>query len=86
MSLALHDADVFARAVIQQVNNHDSSLLDSYSPTCLRHIWGAQISAMRITELMHNAGDPSYAGLFRKQLARAEPDRMIEGAAMSEVF
>jgi p-hydroxybenzoate 3-monooxygenase len=86
MSLALHDADVFARAVIQQVRHGDPSLLESYSETCLRHIWNAQISAMWITEVMHNAGDASHAGEFRKQLARAELDRMIDGCTMGGVF
>ncbi|AQT82979.1 4-hydroxybenzoate 3-monooxygenase [Mycolicibacterium litorale] len=79
MSLALHDADVFARAVMAHIHDHDPSLLHSYSPTCLSHIWNAQISAMWITEVMHNAGDASYAGEFRRQLARAELDRMIAG-------
>ncbi|WP_405163241.1 4-hydroxybenzoate 3-monooxygenase [Nocardia sp. NBC_01499] len=78
MSLALHDAEVFARAVIHQVEKDDSSLLDSYSETCLRHIWNAQTSAVWITETMHNSGDASYEGEFRKQLARVELERMIE--------
>lgn len=86
MSLALHDADVFARAVIQQVHHGDPGPLDSYSETCLHHIWNAQISAVWITEVMHNAGDASHLGEFRKQLARAELDRMIDGSTMGGVF
>lgn len=78
MSLALHDAEVFARAVIEQVENGDPSLLDRYSETCLRHIWDAQTAAVRITEVMHNSGDPGHEGEFRKQLARAELEHMLE--------
>jgi p-hydroxybenzoate 3-monooxygenase len=86
MSLALHDAEVFARAVIHQVEKDDPSLLDSYSDTCLRHVWQTQIFAVGITETMHNAGDASYAGEFRKQLARAELERMTEPPTPNQPF
>ncbi|MEK8169374.1 FAD-dependent monooxygenase [Streptomyces sp. M19] len=62
MSLALHDADVLARAVVRQVTRHDSSLLDSYSETCLDHTWQRQASAVRMTETIHDAGDASHEG------------------------
>jgi p-hydroxybenzoate 3-monooxygenase len=40
MNLALYDAEVLANAVIHyQASEHDSSLLDSYSATCLHHVW-----------------------------------------------
>lgn len=77
MSLAIHDSELFARAVILKVKGNDEGLLDSFSDTCLRDIWEAQLSAVSITEIMHNAGDASYKGEFRKQLARAELKRMI---------
>lgn len=76
MSLALHDAEVFARAVTHYVHQGDASQLDSYSETCLQHIWDEQIHAVWITDVMHNAGDSRYSGEFRKQLARAELQRM----------
>ncbi|MBI0297334.1 4-hydroxybenzoate 3-monooxygenase [Streptomyces sp. PRKS01-29] len=78
MSLALHDADAFARAVVHRVAQHDSSLLDSYSETCLDHTWRHQASAVRITEAIHDAGDPSYEGEFRRQIARKELETMLE--------
>ncbi|GAA4545833.1 4-hydroxybenzoate 3-monooxygenase [Amycolatopsis samaneae] len=78
MSLALNDADVFARAVIQQVEKNDPSLLDSYSETCLRHVWNTQVYAVEMTDAMHDAGDSSRTGEFRRQLALARLARMIE--------
>ncbi|MCZ1005972.1 4-hydroxybenzoate 3-monooxygenase [Streptomyces lydicus] len=78
MSLALHDADVLARAVVHQVENHDSSLLDSYSDTCLDHTWRRQASAVWMTETMHDSGDPSYEGEFRKQIARKNLENLLE--------
>ena len=84
--LALHDAEVFARAVIQQVRKDDSSLLDSYSETCLRHIWNYQAFAAWITEIMHNAGDASYKGEFHKQIARAELERQFTSPTANRLF
>ncbi|OBC01836.1 4-hydroxybenzoate 3-monooxygenase [Mycobacterium sp. 852013-50091_SCH5140682] len=77
MSLALYDAEVFARAVTHYVQQADSVPLENYSQTCLRYIWDTQVHAVWITNVMHDAGDPSYAGEFRKRLARAELERMM---------
>jgi p-hydroxybenzoate 3-monooxygenase len=77
MSLAIHDSALFARAAILKVKENDASLLDSFSDTCLRDTWEAQLSAVSITEVMHNAGDATYEGEFRQQLARAELHRML---------
>lgn len=84
--LALNDAEVFANAVIQQVRKGDPSLLDDYSETCLRHIWNYQAFATWITDLMHDAGDASYAGEFRKQVARAELQRQFTSEAANRLF
>ncbi|MFJ4836012.1 4-hydroxybenzoate 3-monooxygenase [Streptomyces sp. NPDC088747] len=84
--LALHDAEVFARAVIHQTRKNDSRLLDDYSTTCLSHIWNYQAFATWITELMHNAGDPSYEGEFRKQIARAELQRQFSSPTANRLF
>jgi p-hydroxybenzoate 3-monooxygenase len=84
MSMALHDADALARAVIHQSETGDSKLLDAYSENCLRHVWDTQTSAVAITEVMHDSGDASYRGEFRKQLARTELWRMIDPAGMAQ--
>ncbi|MEO3853847.1 4-hydroxybenzoate 3-monooxygenase [Acrocarpospora sp. B8E8] len=86
INLALNDAEVLARAVIRQIQQGDSSLLDSYSDTCLSHIWNYQAFAAWITEIMHNAGDTSYAGEFRKQIARAELQRQFTSPAANQLF
>ena len=86
INLALNDAEVFANAVIQQVRTGDTGLLDAYSETCLRHIWNYQAFATWITDLMHDAGDPTYAGEFRKQVARAELQRQFTSEAASKLF
>ncbi|MFC8125598.1 4-hydroxybenzoate 3-monooxygenase [Streptomyces sp. NPDC057302] len=80
MSLALHDADVLARAIIQQVERNDSSLLDSYSDTCLDHTWERQASAVWMTRTMHDSGDAGYEGEFCRQIARKNLETMLEPA------
>ncbi|MFS8200395.1 FAD-dependent monooxygenase [Streptomyces sp. CWNU-52B] len=84
--LALYDTEVFARAVVQQLQKGDASLLESYSDTCLGHIWNYQAFAVWITDLMHNAGDASYEGEFRKQIARAELQRQFSSPAANRLF
>ncbi|MEU7187544.1 4-hydroxybenzoate 3-monooxygenase [Streptomyces sp. NPDC045369] len=85
MSLALHDAEVLARALIQQVEQHDSRLLDRYSDTCLDHTWERQASAVRLTETVHDSGDASYEGEFRKQIARKNLEALLEPVATDRV-
>ncbi|MEU9137471.1 4-hydroxybenzoate 3-monooxygenase [Streptomyces sp. NPDC048404] len=84
--LALHDAEIFARAVIRQVEEGDRSLLDNYSETCLPHIWNYQAFATWITDTMHNAGYTGYEGEFRKQIARAELQRQFTSDAANKLF
>jgi p-hydroxybenzoate 3-monooxygenase len=87
MNLALRDADVFANAVVHYVTkDQDTSLLDTYSSTCLQHVWNYQAFAAWWTELVHNAGDASYQGEFRHQIARAELERLYQpGPAKSQL-
>jgi p-hydroxybenzoate 3-monooxygenase len=83
MNLALHDAELFANAVVHyQAKGHDQSLLDRYSSTCLRHVWNYQAFAAWWTDMVHNAGDASYQGEFRHRIARADLERLfVSGSA-----
>lgn len=81
MSLALHDADVLARGIIQHVEKNDSYLLAGYSDACLNHTWERQASAVWMTQAMHDSGDPNYEGEFRKQIARKNLETMLEPLA-----
>lgn len=79
MNLALHDADVFAKAVVR-------GELDTYSATCLKHVWKYQAFAAWWTELIHDAGDGSLHGDFRHHLARADFERLFESAAANRLL
>ncbi|MET9267810.1 4-hydroxybenzoate 3-monooxygenase [Amycolatopsis sp. NPDC004079] len=78
MSLALHDAEVLARAIAGEVEKGDPSLLEGYSDACLAHVWERQASAVWMTDAMHDSGDASYRGEFRKQVARANLENLVE--------
>jgi 4-hydroxybenzoate 3-monooxygenase len=78
MSLALHDAEVLARAVVHQIEKDDPSLLESYSDTCLTHTWERQASAVWMTDAMHDSGDTSYRGEFLRQVARANLENLVQ--------
>ncbi|OKI02169.1 4-hydroxybenzoate 3-monooxygenase [Streptomyces sp. CB02923] len=86
MNLALHDAGVFAAAVLKQVAERDASLLEAYSATCLKHVWNYQAFAAWFTDLMHDAGDVSYRGEFRRRLARAEFERLYDSETANRLF
>lgn len=87
MNLALHDADVLANALVHyHASEHDRGLLDSYSATCLRHVWNYQAFATWWTELIHDAGDASHHGEFRHQLARAELERLFESSTANRLL
>ncbi|WP_328729189.1 4-hydroxybenzoate 3-monooxygenase [Streptomyces jietaisiensis] len=86
MNLALHDADVFAAAVLRKVSEGDASLLEAYSATCLKHVWNYQAFAAWFTDLMHDAGDVSYRGEFRRRLARAEFERLHGSESANRLF
>lgn len=78
MSLALHDAEVLARAVVHRIEKDDPSLLESYSETCLTHTWERQASAVWMTDAMHDSGDTTYRGEFLKQAARANLENLVQ--------
>ncbi|MDT8914936.1 4-hydroxybenzoate 3-monooxygenase [Amycolatopsis sp. PS_44_ISF1] len=77
MSLALHDAETLARALARHVEEGDDGGLKSYSDTCLDHIWRRQAAAVRLTETVHDSGDASRVGGFRRSIARANLETLV---------
>jgi p-hydroxybenzoate 3-monooxygenase len=83
MNLALADADVLATAIRAAVCEGDPEPLRAYSATCLRRTWRYQEFSRWMTEMLHDAGDDSVVGPFRRQLARARLDRLFTSDAMA---
>jgi p-hydroxybenzoate 3-monooxygenase len=71
MNLALYDVDMLAQALVSAVRDNDKAKLNSYSDTCLPHIWNYQDFAVWMTDMMHDAGDPTQHGTFKQMTARA---------------
>ncbi|WP_329550838.1 4-hydroxybenzoate 3-monooxygenase [Streptomyces sp. NBC_00696] len=86
MNLALYDADLFARAVRDAVQDQDDTGLRTYSARCLRRVWNDQEFSQWMTRMLHDAGDASNSGLFQRGLARAQLDRLFTSAAAGGAF
>lgn len=80
MNLALHDAEILAKALVRYVKDGDPSGLDAYSDVCLRHVWNYQAFAASFTDMIHDAGS-SPQGEFRRQIARADFERLFTSQA-----
>ena len=68
MNLALADVRVLVPALVAQLRENDSRLLDAYSDTCLRHVWRAEEFSTYMTQMLHP--HPSDEFENRVQLAR----------------
>lgn len=53
MNLALADVRVLVPALVAQLRESDSRLLDAYSDTCLRHVWRAEEFSTYMTQMLH---------------------------------
>ena len=86
MNLAIADAGVLARAIIATERDGDQEALARYSPTCLRRTWDHQEFSRWYTEMMHDAGDDSRAGPFRRKLAQARARRLMTSQTARAMF
>jgi p-hydroxybenzoate 3-monooxygenase len=85
MNLALYDVDILAQAILFAVRENDLTALDEYSNKCLPHIWTYQDFAISMTNLMHDAGDPTQHGKFRQMSARAQLDTLFGSTTASRL-
>lgn len=86
MNIALYDAEVLARAVRDLVRDGDEAGLAAYSRVCLRRTWSYQEFSHWMTQTLHDAGDDSVTGPFRRALARARLDRLSDSRAAAQAF
>jgi p-hydroxybenzoate 3-monooxygenase len=77
MNLGLYDVDILAQAILLAVLDNNLTALNEYSNTCLPHIWTYQDFAISMTNLMHDAGNPTQHGKFRQMAARAQLDTLF---------
>lgn len=77
MNLALYDVDILSQAILSSLRDQDTTGLANYSETVLPHIWNYQDFAVWMTDMMHDAGDPTQNGTFRQMIARARLDNLF---------
>jgi p-hydroxybenzoate 3-monooxygenase len=85
MNLALYDVDVLSQAIVSAVRDHNTDGLANYSDTVLPHIWNYQDFAVWMTDMMHDAGDPTQNGTFRQMTARARLDNLFSSSTAAKL-
>ena len=85
MNLALADADVLAKALTAALRG-DPAQLARYSAVCLRRTWDYQEFSRWFTEMVHDAGDDSETGPFRRRLAEARFERLFTHQPTAAAF
>ena len=86
MNLALADADILATAIRAAVDDGDPALLGEYSATCVQRTWRYQEFSRWMTEMLHDSGDDSVSGPFRRKLARARLERLFTSTAVGTTW
>lgn len=86
MNLAIADAGVLARGLRAALREGDERPLAAYSETCLKRVWDHQEFSRWMGEMMHEAGNATLAGPFRRQLARARLERLFSSDAAARAF
>jgi p-hydroxybenzoate 3-monooxygenase len=70
LNLAAADVYVLSQAIAEFYKSGSQSLLEKYSDTCLRRVWGAQRFSWWMTSILHIFGfGPEHAFDRRRQLA-----------------
>jgi p-hydroxybenzoate 3-monooxygenase len=70
LNLAVRDVWHLSRALVRSYRSADTSLLASYSATCLRRVWRAQDFSYWMTSMLHRFPGDHSGVEYRLQLAR----------------
>ncbi len=86
MNLAVSDAHLLAGALTEAERGDGGSALAGYSAACLRRTWDYQEFSRWFAEMVHDAGDDTDAGPFRRRLAQARLDRLFASPPAAAAF
>ena len=86
MNLAIRDADTFARAVRDFIEDSDKTGLNDYSDVCIQRAWNYQEYAVWVTDMLHDAGDSTRVGAFRQKIARARLERLFTSDTANRLY
>ncbi|MEA2428793.1 MAG: p-hydroxybenzoate 3-monooxygenase [Thermoleophilaceae bacterium] len=83
LNLAVADVKVLAEALAWWYRTGDSTLLASYSETCLRRVWRVQHFSWWMTSMLHRVAG---AGSFERRLQLAQLDYVCSSRAGAETL
>jgi p-hydroxybenzoate 3-monooxygenase len=72
LNLAVADARLLAAALTQRYHGNESTLLESYSATCLRRVWRVQEFSTWMSWMIHRLPDDTPDRAFRERLQLAQ--------------
>jgi p-hydroxybenzoate 3-monooxygenase len=70
-NLAVLEAELLARALVDDLVHGDPTGLDRYSAACLHHVWRAQEFSHWMIQLLHGSADAGGETLFHDALRRS---------------
>ncbi|MFF8413161.1 4-hydroxybenzoate 3-monooxygenase [Streptomyces omiyaensis] len=85
-NLAVLEAELLARALVDALVHGDPEGTDRYSERCLAHIWRAQEFSHWMIRLLHERADPGDAGLFRERLRHVRLASLRDSASRQDWF
>ena len=86
MNLAVLDAETLAVAISAAVTKGDEDGLREYSAVCLERAWRYQEFSRWMLEMMHDAGDATRVGPFRRALARTRLQALFTDTIAARAF
>lgn len=83
LNLAVSDARILSRALIEYYSRGNSTYLEKYSETCLKRVWNVERFSWYMSKLLHQF--PEHSG-FQKRMQRAEFDHIAGSENASRVL
>ena len=83
LNLAISDVTILGKAFDVHYNRNDTSLLESYSETCLRRVWKVVRFSWYLSKLLHKFPD---ADKFEEQMQRTEFDYIMSSETASRTI
>ena len=85
-NLAVLEAEILARALVEDLAHGDGSGLERYSAQCLAHIWRAQEFSQWMIQLLHGPPGSDGEALFHNSLRRARVDSLRTSRSQQDWF
>jgi p-hydroxybenzoate 3-monooxygenase len=85
-NLAIMEADLLARALVDALTRDDHDALAAYSRTCLPRIWRAQEFSRWMIELLHGPAPATADAGFHRALRHARLDSLRDSHAHQNFF